>query len=151
MKLRTLKHPFVKAFMLAVISSMIFAVTASAGGVDSYSIYLNKKLLFKQSMDKPLTLQSLQLDKANPNDELIIYYTQCHAPNKTGSGRSIVVKDAEGQKIKEWKFKDAKGSDNAMIIPVKELTSFQKKKAASSLVLFYHAENLEKEQKLASL
>jgi len=150
MKLRTLKHTFVKAFMLAVISSMIFAVTANAG-IDSYSIYLNKKLLFKQSMDKPLTLQSLQLDKANPNDELVIYYNQCNAPNKTGSGRSIVVKDAEGQKIKEWKFEDAKGSDNAMIIPVKELIGLQKKKAASSLVLFYNAENLEKEQKLASL
>src|SRR3712207_2527595 len=107
----TFKAAFVKAFMLAFISCMIFAVTANAG-VDSYSIYLNKKLLFKHSMDKPLTLQSLQLDKANPNDELIIYYTQCHAPNKIGSGRSIVVKDAEGKKIKDWKFEDVKGSDN---------------------------------------
>ena len=150
MKRRTFKHTFVKAFMLAIFSCMIFAVAANAG-VDSYSIYLNKKLLFKQSMDKPLTLQSLQLDKANPNDELIIYYSQCNAPNKTGSGRSIVVKDAEGKKIKEWKFEDVKGSDHAMIIPVKELIALQKKKAASSFVLFYNAENLEKEQKLASL
>src|SRR5215210_90456 len=125
MKRTTFKHTFLKAFMLAVISSMIFAVTANAG-VDSYSIYLNKKLLFKQSMDKPLTLQSLQLEKANPNDQLIIYYTQCHAPKKTGSGRSIVVKDAEGRKIKEWKFEDAKGSDHAMIIPVNEMIALQK-------------------------
>ncbi len=150
MKLRTFKPAFVKAFMLAVISSMIFAVTANAG-VDSYSIYLNKRLLFKQSMDKPLTLQSLQLDKANPNDEIIVYYTQCHAPNKIGSGRSIAVKDAEGKKIKEWKFEDVKGSDQAMRISVKELLGLQKKNATSSLVLFYNAENLEKEQKLASL
>ncbi len=150
MKLRTFKPAFVKAFMLAVISSMIFAVTANAG-VDSYSIYLNKRLLFKQSMDKPLTLQSLQLDKANPNDEIIVYYTQCHAPNKIGSGRSIAVKDAEGKKIKEWKFEDVKGSDHAMIISVKDLTGLQKKNAASSLVLFYNAENPEMEQKLASL
>ncbi|MBA4139023.1 MAG: hypothetical protein H0X70_00705 [Segetibacter sp.] len=150
MKRRTFKHTFVKAFMLALISCMIFAETANAG-VDSYSIYLNKKLLFKQTLDKPLTLQSLQLDKANPNDELTIYYNQCNAPNKIGSGRSIVVKDAEGKKIKEWKFEDVKGSDHAMIIPVKELIGLQKKKGASSLVLFYNAEKLEKEQKLASL
>ncbi len=144
------KPTFVKAFMLAIISSMVFAVTANAG-VDSYSIYLNNKLLFKQSMDKPLTLQSLQLDKANPNDELVIYYTQCNAPNKIGSGRTIVVKDADGKKIKEWKFEDVKGSNNAMMIPVKELIALQKKKGASSLALFYNAEKLEKEQKLASL
>ncbi len=144
------KPTFVKAFMLAIISSMVFAVTANAG-VDSYSIYLNNKLLFKQSMDKPLTLQSLQLDNANPNDELVIYYTQCNAPNKIGSGRTIVVKDADGKKIKEWKFEDVKGSNNAMTIPVKELIALQKKKGASSLALFYNAEKLEKEQKLASL
>ncbi|MEJ7828311.1 MAG: hypothetical protein WKF91_08955 [Segetibacter sp.] len=150
MKLRMFKPTFVKAFMLAIISSMVFAVTANAG-VDSYSIYLNNKLLFKQSMDKPLTLQSLQLDKANPNDELVIYYTQCNAPNKIGSGRTIVVKDADGKKIKEWKFADVKGSNNAMMIPVKELIALQKKKGASSLALFYNAEKLEKEQKLASL
>ncbi|MBA2760694.1 MAG: hypothetical protein H0U39_01795 [Segetibacter sp.] len=150
MKLRMFKPTFVKAFMLAIISSMVFAVTANAG-VDSYSIYLNNKLLFKQSMDKPLTLQSLQLDKANPNDELVIYYTQCNAPNKIGSGRTIVVKDADGKKIKEWKFEDVKGSNNAMTIPVKELIALQKKKGASSLALFYNAEKLEKEQKLASL
>jgi hypothetical protein len=150
MKRRTFKHGFVKAFMLVIISSMIFAVTAKAG-VDSYSIYLNDKLLFKQSMDKPLTLQSLQLDKANPNDQLMIYYTQCNAPNKIGSGRSIVVKDAEGNKIKEWKFEDVKGSNQAMTIPVKELIALQKRQGASSLVLFYNAERLEKEQKLARL
>ncbi len=113
MKPVTLRHAFLKVFTLAIISSIIFAATAHAG-VDSYSIYLNKKLLFKQSMDKPLTLQRLQLDKANPNDELIIYYNQCNAPDKTGSGRSILVKDAEGKTIKEWKFEDVKGSGPAM-------------------------------------
>ncbi len=150
MKHKTLSHVCSKAFTLAIISSMIFAATANAG-VDSYSIYLNKKLLFKQSMDKPLPLQKLQLDKANPNDELIIVYNQCNAPNKTGRGRSIVVKDAEGKTIKQWKFEDEKGSGQAMRIPVKELIALQKKIASSSLFLFYNAANPAKEQKLANL
>jgi hypothetical protein len=150
MKKTTLKRAFVKAFMLTIISSMVFAVTAYAG-LDSYSIYINKKLLFTQSVIKPLTLQSLQLDKANPTDELVIHYNQCNAPNKIGSGRSIVVKDAEGKKIKEWKFEDAKGANPGMVIPVKELIALQKKQGASSLVLFYNAEKLEREQKLARL
>jgi hypothetical protein len=38
-----------------------------------------------------------------------------------------------------------------MVIPVKELVALQKKKSGSSLALFYNAENLQKEQKLASL
>lgn len=150
MKRTTFQRAFVKASMFAFICCIAFVTTAKAG-VDSYSIYLNDKLLLKQSMDKPFTLQSLQLDKANPNDKVIIYYTQCHAPNKVGSGRSIVVKDAEGNKIKEWKFEDVKGSNLAMVIPVNELIALQKKKGASSLTLFYNAEKLEREQKLASL
>jgi len=150
MKRRIVKHAFVKAFLLALIPFMVFAATANTG-VDTYSIYLNKKLLIKQSMDKPLMLQSLHLDKASPNDELIIYYNQCNAPNKIGRGRSIIVKDAEGKKIKEWKFEDVKGSNQAMIIPVKELIDLQNKKTASSLVLFYYAENPGREQMLASL
>ncbi len=150
MKQGTLKRTIVKAFTLAIFSSMIFSVTANAG-VDTYSIYLNKKLLFKQSIDKPLTLQSLQLDDAKPNDELIIYYNQCNAPNKTASGRSIVIKDAIGKTIKVWKFDDVKGSNQAMIIPIKELIALQKKSATSSLFLVYNAVNPAKEQKLASL
>jgi hypothetical protein len=150
MKLRTINNTFLKAFMLGFISFVVFAVPASAGG-DSYSIYLNKKLLFKQNMHEPLTLQSLQLDKASLNDKLAIYYNQCNVPDKTGTGRSIVLKDTEGQKIKEWKFEDVNGSDNAMVIPVKDLIALQKKKGGSSLVLFYIADNLQKEQKLASL
>ncbi len=150
MKQRTLIHPFIKAFMLAITSTMFFAVAAKAG-VDSYSIYLNNKLLFQQSVDKSFTLQRLQLDKANLNDELIIRYSQCNATNKIGSGRSIMVQDAEGKTIKEWKFEDVKGSDQAMIIPIKDLIGLQKKKAATSLVLFYNAANPMREQKLASM
>jgi L-rhamnose mutarotase len=103
MKLKLFKNTSVKAFMLAIFSTMLFALSAKAG-VDSYSIYLNKKLLFKQSMDKPLSLQSLKLDDANPNDQLVVYYSQCNAPNKVGSGRSIVIKDAEGNKIKAMRW-----------------------------------------------
>ncbi len=149
MKHTTFKKAFVKAFMLAAIFLMAF-VTAKAG-VDSYSIYLNKKLLLKQSLDKPLNLQSLHLDKANANDQIIIYYSQCHAPNKIGSGRSIIVKDAEGRKIKEWKFQDVKGSNTAMVIPVKDLLALEKKSAATTLVLFYQAQSPEIEQRLTSL
>jgi len=127
----------------------IFTVTARAG-VDSYSIYLNQKLLFRQSMYMPLALQNLELGQSNPNDELIIYCTRCNAPNKIGRGRSIMVKDAEGRKVKEWKFEDVVGGDHAMKIPVREIVTLQKK-AASSLVLFYKAEKLEREQKLSSL
>ena len=150
MKPKTLKQRFVTAILLVIISSTIFSLSAKAG-VDSYSIYLNNKLLLTQSISKPLTLQSLQLEKANPNDELIIYYTQCNAPDKIGSGRKLIVKDAEGKTLKEWKFKDVKGSDKGMVIPVKELLALQKGKEASSLAIFYNSTNAYNEQKLASL
>lgn len=146
---RSLKR-LLMALTLSVISIMIFSSGVKAG-VDSYSIFLNGKLLLTQSVIKPLALQNLQLNEANQHDEIVIYYTQCNAPNKIGSGRSLIIKAADGKIIKEWKFEDVKTSDTGMRIPVKELLALQTNHLSSSLAIFYKAVNADREQKLVSL
>ncbi|MEO7800892.1 MAG: hypothetical protein ABIR81_02775 [Ginsengibacter sp.] len=86
-------------------------------GGDSYSVYLNSKLVFtayehsKTAMSKPV---DLNLD--NMNDKLVVEYSQCGA---IGTGRRIMVKDENNKLIKEWTFTDKAGK--AMIINVKDI------------------------------
>jgi len=126
---------------LAFLCILLFgtAFTAKAG-LDSYEIYLNDKLILKQHVNQPLSLESLQLTEANSNDRLVINYSQCNMPDKIGKGRSILVKDAKGNILKEWKFANAQGGRTSMEIPVKELLALDKKAPRSELTLYYRAE-----------
>jgi hypothetical protein len=120
--------------------------TALAGGVDSYEIYLNDKLLVRQLVSQPLSLQYLPLDKANLNDNLVIYYNHC---GLTGKGRKIAIKDPQGKIVKEWKF--ANGEKTGMTIPVKEMLQLQKQYAKNQLSLYYTSDLLPKGRMLASV
>src|SRR5215831_1685092 len=126
------KNGTIKTFLPALLCSTIFSFAAKAGG-DTYAVYLNNKLIFKQA-GLETSVNNLQLSKANYNDELVIYYSHC---GQTGTGRSIVLKDDKNNILKEWKFADASGSDVSMKIPVKEILELQKKNANASLSLVY--------------
>src|SRR5690349_4464397 len=134
----------------AVITGAILllqAFTAKAG-VDVFEIYLNNKLLFQQAGNKPFTLQSLQLNNSNINDELVIYYNHC---GESGKHRSIAIKDEKGNIIKEWKFSDANEVRSAMRIPVKELLQLDKSYTHANLTIFYSAQQLPKGRTLSAL
>ncbi|MBA2562613.1 MAG: hypothetical protein H0V14_06800 [Chitinophagaceae bacterium] len=139
------KQTLVKAFTFAALS--LFTFNAKAGG-DSYQIYLNNKLLLKQYVTQPLNVKSLQLDKANLNDRLVIFYSHC---GQTGKGRSIAIKDEKGKIIKEWKFANSTGSNESMIIPVKELLQLEKNNLNGRLHLYYASQQLPKGRMLTSL
>lgn len=127
-----------------------FSFAAIAGG-DTYEIYLNNKLVFKQRVINPtaVDLNSLQLTKANYNDELEIYYSHCGV---TGTGRSIEIRDEKGNVLKEWKFKDANGANASMTIPVKEILELQKSNPNIALNLYYFSSKyLPKGRMLASI
>lgn len=149
MKTAILKSSLITAFFFGLIFMGVqHAGAVKVFGVDSYSIYLNGKLLVTHSLDKPLSLTSLKLTEANASDELMIRYHQCNAPDKIGKGRSISVRDESGNIVREWRFTDTKGNAE-MVIPVKELLNAQKQ-ASGTLVLYYSAEG-RSHQKLAAL
>ena|SRR6185312_3532541 len=137
-----------KALVFSFLFFNLFTLSAKAG-IDSYDIYLNNKLLIHQSMAEPFNLKDLPLTEANAGDKLVIRYTQCNAPDKIGRNRSIFLKDAAGRIVKEWKFKDATGSNAEMVIPVKELLQIRKN-ASGALSLCYAADE-HKGQELAAL
>ena len=139
------KQTLVKAFTFAALS--LFTFNAKAGA-DSYEIYLNNKLILKQYVTQSLNIKSLQLSKANSNDRLVIFYSHC---GHTGKERSIAIKDEKGKILKEWKFANSTGSNESMIIPVKEILQLEKNNTTSHLRLYYAAQQLPKGYMLTSL
>lgn len=123
---------------LALLALLIsFAgISAKAGG-DGYEIYLNNKLILRQHQGQTLSLTSLELNKSNANDKLVIYYTRCSAKDNSGKGRSITLKDDKGNTLKVWAFADMIDDKGAMTIPVKEILDLQKKNGESNLTIFY--------------
>lgn len=149
MKHNTLNQSFMKLFTLIILCFTTFSFTNNLG-LDSYEIYLNNKLILKQSVNQPLRLKVLQLDKANEKDQLRITYKHCTFEG-AGTGRNIVLKDEKGNTIKKWSFADATGSDLSMSIPVKELFQLEKMHMNHELSIQYTAKELSKSEMLAAL
>jgi hypothetical protein len=130
-----------KTFLSVLAAFLLFVPTMALtiGGVDSYEIYLNNKLITRQVVTQPLSLQHLELTAANSNDELVVRYSHC---GKIGTARKIAIKDASGKIVKEWKFANATGSDKGMTIPVKEVLQLQQLFAKTALSLYYISDEL---------
>lgn len=139
-------HRNLKTIGAATVTTLLFiamaSFTAKPGGTDSYEIYLNNKLLLKQYVTQPLTLKSLQLNKTNINDQLVIYYSHC---GQIGKGRKIAIRDEKGNIVKEWKFAN---NGDGMTIPVKELLALEQKNLLS---IFYTSEQLPQGRMLTGL
>ncbi|RYY27510.1 MAG: hypothetical protein EOO04_09420 [Chitinophagaceae bacterium] len=142
------KTTIVKAILL-IFLSLPFVGASAFGGADSYAIYLNDKLLVKQSLGDPLDLKTLPITEKNSSDKLVIRYMQCNTPSKVGKNRVITLKNDAGKIVKEWKFKDLDGEASDMVIPVKEILALQK--SANGALSFYYSADGNKTQKLAAL
>ncbi|MGK6352190.1 hypothetical protein [Parapedobacter sp. DT-150] len=149
MKHHTIRQASLKVFALVAVCFIAFGFT-SIVGLDSYSIYLNNKLILKQYVNQPLNLRKLQLHKANEQDQLRIFYTHCNQEG-AGTGRSIAIKDQRGNILKKWDFADTKGTDEGMVISVKALTQLEKDHADRTLSLHYAADELPNGELLAAL
>ena len=120
-------------------------------GLDSYSIYLNDKLILKQTVNQPLSLRVLQLSTAKETDILRINYTHCTIKNGAGTSRSVALQDEKGNILKKWVFADATGSDLNMAIAVKELLKLEKNHPGQELSLHYTARELPKGEMLSMI
>lgn len=119
-------------------------------GLDSYEISLNGKLIMKQYVNQPLNLRMLQLENAQPQDQLSIRYTHCTFDG-AGSNRTLVLKDEEGHLLKQWEFANNPKENNPMSIRVGELLQLEKDHKDHRITLSYSAKELPKAELLAFL
>lgn len=148
MKKFRFNQAFKRVIMLITLSFTLFSFNANFG-LDSFSIYLNDKLILKQTVNQPVNLRVLQLHTAKDTDMLRINYTHCTIKNGAGSNRSLTLQDEQGNILKKWAFADATGSDLNMAIPVKELLKLEKTHASKALSLHYTARELAKSEMLS--
>lgn len=148
MKYAQFKSFVSKSLLLVAFYFAAFAGTAKAG-LDYYSIYIGKKLVFTRAVNKTLSLENLPISETDMNEQLVIEYYQCNIPDKTGKNRSISLRDDNGNVIKQWKFADARDGNTKMTIPVKELMQVAKSSKAKSLSLYYAANGKTKDEQLA--
>jgi hypothetical protein len=140
----------IRAIGLLVFLISFAAINAKAGG-DGYEIYLNNKLILKQYQGQSLSLTSLVLSQANVNDKIVICYTRCNVPDKSGKSRSITLKDNNGNVLKVWTFNNLAEDKGTMSIPVKEILELQKKSGEKPISIFYAAQDHLPTQILPSL
>ena len=135
-------------FRLLALLGLLIAAPAFSGsfGSDSFTIYLNNRLLLQQFVARHEGVKTLQLDQANPNDQLLIYYSHC---GRIGTDRSITLKDAQNRTIKQWHFADAEGANTAMTCKVKDILDCQK--GNTTIQLLYSSRELPEGRLLASL
>ena len=150
MKQMKFNRAFIMLFTLVTLGLTGFSFTTKFG-LDSYAIYLNDKLILKQSVNQPLSLRVLPLSTAKETDQLRINYNHCTIKNGAGTNRSVSLQDEKGNILKKWVFADATGSDLNMTIAVKELLALTKSNASQELSLHYTARELPKGEMLSML
>lgn len=119
-------------------------------GLDSYEIYLNDKIVLKQTVNQPISLRVLQLKEAKESDQLRIIYRHC-TKKGAGTDRSIFLKDENGNTLKKWVFENTTGSDWSMSIAVKELLSLEKANTKHELSFHYVSRELPGGEMLSML
>jgi hypothetical protein len=135
------------SLMLIALSAILFAFSTLPGG-DSFSISVNKKLLFQQYVHADKSVKAVSLTEAMGNDVLTVRYSHCGV---NGKDRSITVKDARDKVLKQWHFVDiAEKSEGDMNCTVKEILSLGKTNKGK-LSLVYSSRELPEGRTLAAI
>jgi hypothetical protein len=140
------KSAAIKCLLLISVCTTLFSFSAGKGG-ESFEIYLNGKMAIQQYVAMQKGIKSIQLDQSLSNDELTIYYSHC---GKTGTDRTITIKDGQNRALKAWRFPNDAATRAAMNCKVKDILSLQKNGSAE-LNLYYSSRELPEGRLLASV
>ena len=119
---------------------LLLSAFANRPGGDSFSIYLNDKLLIQQFVHAKEKTKTISLVNASANDVIKVHYSHC---GKMGIARNLYIKDSQQKTLKAWKFDDsADGDKGAMRVSALEIAKLQKATGNKTLSLVYASEQL---------
>lgn len=125
--------------MAIVFVSALFSFSRKPGG-DSFSVYLNDKLLVQQFVHLKEKTKTLSVQQTSSADVLKIHYSHC---GKMGVARNLFIKDEQSRILKTWKFQDSEDGDKgAMTVQLAEVASIQKKNGNKKMTLLYSSQQL---------
>lgn len=122
------------------------AYTPKPGG-DSYTIYLNDKMLVEHFVHMKKSLPHLQLGQGKETDRVVVYYSHC---GKQGTNRVITVRNDNNEVLKTYRFPDGTKVMSGMKFALKDLNSLQKN-IKENLFIYYAAKEMPEAMKLASV
>ena len=140
------KAKMLKKLAGLILCAILVSFSNVTGGGEGYEIYLNNKIVLQQYGSDMNVVKTLNLDKADGNDELSLRYHHC---GRIGKGRTISIKDGQDKVLKVWKFTDA-AAGNRMGCKVKDILNLRKGKD-NTLKLYYSSSELPNGRLLASI
>ena len=141
--MKKINQNYLKVTILLAIAFVTLLSFTSRWGGESFTIYLNDKLLLQQSMHDDRAIKPIELKKSNYNDELRISFSHCGV---AGKKKTITIKDQNDNVLKQWNFSDVNAS---MTCKVKDILSLEKKN--TTLQLIYTSAERPKGRVLASI
>jgi hypothetical protein len=131
---------------LVAIAATLFSFSPKPGG-EGFEISLNNKILIQRFGSDINTVNSLQLNPAASNDQLIIKYHHC---GRVGKNRVVTIRDGQNNLLKEFRYADVSAPVAAMSLPVKDILNL-KKGNANALKLYYSSTELPNGRLLTSI
>ena len=144
---KIIKRTAMVAALLFSASLMLFSFSSRKGG-EGFEIYLNNKLVLQQFNKDMNTVKTIQVEQGLVNAELTVKYFHC---GQVGKNRSITLKDAQNNILKEWHYTDGSKSDVSMSCKMKEVANFKLTKSSSILHLYYASAELPNGRLLANI
>lgn len=139
-----------KSLLFLGVCCCLLALTSfdSKTGGESFSIYLDEKLVIQEHVTRNATLKNILLTDQMTRSVLGIYYNHC---GKTGTSRTLEIRDANNRVLKAWHYPDAPGAmEGTMTCRVKEILDLRKGNYPI-LQLVYSSKELSGAKVLATL
>lgn len=125
---------------IAVLVCVLLSSFDSPPGGDSFTVYLNDKLLVQQYVHNKEKTKTISLQQASASDIIKVHYSHC---GKMGIARNLFIKDQQNKTLKAWKFEDSNDGDKgSMKLQAGEVAKLQKGSANKTLSLVYSSEQL---------
>ena len=115
-------------------------------GVDSFTIYLNDKLLIRQHVTPEASANTVTLKVSGAADVLKVHYNHC---GKIGIKRRMAIQDGNKKVLKTWEYSD--NDTPFMNVAAKELIPFKNHAGNQGLHLVYSSREIPGGMVLASL
>jgi hypothetical protein len=136
----------IKGLAVLFLCTILFSFADVNPGGESYTIYLNDKLLIEKHVtSKATVLPTIMLEGAKPGDRLKVYYNEC---GKIGTNRRLSLKDEKGNLLKEFRFNDATGEHTPLSCLAGDVQKLRTK-GNPTLKLYYSSKLVSPEIALA--
>jgi hypothetical protein len=121
------------AFLFFLVSSF----TSNRGG-EGFEVFVGSKLVLQQFGRQMNAVNTMHLDKRFSNEKLVVKYYHC---GRVGKERTISIRDARGNMLREWKYPDQHtasfaAGEGAMSVAVNEVLH-TKANGGGALGLYY--------------